>query len=347
MTSPTKVVAVTGACGYIGTRLLMQLETNPNIGEIVAFDQKPLPYPIHNISFYQRGLVPPKPLVKPGTKKQDEDETIEWDESKSIAPLLRKHGVHTLVHLACAYSHADVYQDWAEESKDNLVLLDWVQRSCAAAGVNHVIFLSSHRVYGTYADNPVPIGETAELRARTGDSLGHASFSADLLMQDFKNEQDAIKDGPSTKVTILRACPVLGYSDDHFRAEHVFPYHFLGAGENPPFQFLHEVDLALLLEKVIQREQDGIFNVAGEGVVFMTELADTTRRKLTQLPALLAHPAAWMSARLGKSGLGNWNLNTSRYPIIMSTGNFKQTLDFRFGYTSMEALNAFVNYNGL
>ena len=31
----------------------------------------------------------------------------------------------------------------------------------------------------------------------------------------------------------------------------------------------------------------------------------------------------------------------------MSTGKIKQALNYRFGYTSLEALNAFVNYNGL
>lgn len=354
MQKPPKVVAITGAAGYVGTRLLTQLEINPNVGKIVAFDKSPLPFPIHNISYHQLDLCPPRP---PGTSKSKgaealspPEETAQEDERKPptpIEPMLRRHGVETLVHLACTFRHTDTYQDWATESQDNLAMLGSIQESCKLAGVKHFIFLSSHRVYGTFPDNPIPVSETAVMRARSGDFLGLASFASDLATVEFKNKQDQIGGDAGMKVTILRACPVLGYSDDHFRAEHVFPHRFLSAGENPPFQFIHEVDLASLLEEVIQQEQEGIFNVAGEGVVFLRELADITRRKLTNLPAFLAHPAARISARMGKSGTGNWNLNTSRYPIIMNTGSVKQTLKFRFNYTSMEALNAFVNYNGL
>ena len=355
MQKASKVVAVTGASGYIGTRLLMQLETNPNVGEVVAFDRIPLPYPIHNIYFYQQELCPP---TKSDSEQANERKVL-WfrrkarvreEEEKpvpSIEPVLRRHRVDTLVHLACTYSHTDTYQDWATESQDNLSMLDFIQKCSTEAGVRHIVFLSSHRVYGTFPDNPMPISESAALRATPGDFLGHASFASDLDMVEFKEEQDQKPNGSGVKVTILRACPVLGFSDDHFRAEHVFPYHFLGAGENPPFQFLHEIDLANLLEEVIQREQEGVFNVAGEGVVFLRELAEITRRKLTQLPTVLAYPAAGVSARMGKSGTGNWNLNTSRYPVIMNTGKVKQMLNYRFRYTSLEALNAFVNYNGL
>ena len=149
------------------------------------------------------------------------------------------------------------------------------------------------------------------------------------------------------KVAILRTCPVLGYSDDRMRVERIFPYRFWGAGENPPYQFLHEVDMARLLEEVIQQEADGVYNVAGEGVVFLKELSEVTRRKLTQLPPPLAHLMDWVGAKRGLPNTGTWNLHTTRYPIIMGTGKIKQTLNFRFGYTSLEALNAFVNYNGL
>ena len=357
MAAIPKTVAITGASGFIGTRLLVQLETNPNVGKLVAFDQRPLPYAIRNLSFYRGSLLPPSErkegesqAQEEGGKKRKGEKKREEDERAApiaIGEYLRQHRADTLVHLACTYSHTDTYQDWAEEAQDNLQMLQWIQDQCAAGGIRHVIFLSSHRVYGTFPGNPIPLGETAALRGSSGDFLGQASFVSDLSMTEFKAREDSKEDGSGIRVTILRCCPVLGYSDDHFRAEHVFPFHFLGTGENPPFQFLHEVDLAHLLERIIQQEQEGIFNVAGEGVVFLRELAEITRRKLTQLPPFLAHPAAKISAKIGKAGLGNWNLDTSRYPIIMNTGKIKQTLDFRFDYTSMEALNAFVNYNGL
>lgn len=318
-----KVVAITGAAGYIGNRLLLQLESNFNIGKIVAFDKKPLPYPIHNISFYQ------------------------VDVSRPITEYLARHRVETLVHLASAYTHTSTYQDWASETALDLATLDAIQASCVAAGVKQAIFLSSHTIYGAYSENPIPLTESAPLRSRPGDYLGEASLVAELSVLDFLNKNLEDGEHQPTRVTILRTCPVLGYSDDHERVERIFPYRFWGAGDNPPYQFLHEVDLVELMEKVIEQETGGVYNVAGEGVVFLQELADITNRKLTQLPPFLAYTADWLASKRKQPITGSWNLHLTRYPIIMSTGKVRQSLNFRFEYTSMEALNAFVNYNGL
>ena len=342
-----KVVAVTGASGYIGTRLLMELETNPNIGKIVAFDRKPLPYPIHNISFYHRDIARPNQRDNSQSGQRNREQSVQRDNTPSIESILRQHRVETLVHLACPYSHTTTYQNWAAVSRENLEVLEATRTSCLAAGVKHIIFVSSHSVYGSFADNPMPVAELVPIRNRPNDYLGDVCLFADIAMQEFNLKREEEEHSQLPKITILRTSPVLGYSDDHLRAENIFPYRFWGTGENPPFQFIHEVDLALVLEQVIQRGIEGIFNVAGEGVVFLRELSEITRRKLTQLPVFLAYPAAWMSSRLSNSVDGVWNVNTTRYPIIMSTGKIKQTLGFKFGYTSLEALNAFVNYNGL
>ena len=50
MAQQGKTVAVTGASGYVGTKLLERLEQEAAFKKLVAFDVKPLPLPIHNLS---------------------------------------------------------------------------------------------------------------------------------------------------------------------------------------------------------------------------------------------------------------------------------------------------------
>ena len=59
MAQQRKVVAVTGASGYIGTKLLERLEREPGLLKVVAFDIKPLRVPVHNIAFYRKDVSEP------------------------------------------------------------------------------------------------------------------------------------------------------------------------------------------------------------------------------------------------------------------------------------------------
>ena len=317
MTAAAKVVAITGASGYIGTRLLQQLEEDRNVREMVAFDLRPPLFPTRDISVYRQDVAQP------------------------IDDLLRRHRVDTLVHLAGWHRGAAGYRDWLQDLQRNQAALSGALDSGARAGVKHLIYVSSHRVYGALSSNPVPLTELAAAPAGDNAGFGYADLVLDRAVQEFADAH------PGIKVTILRACPVLGTTDDEEPAGRAFPRRFRGVGSNPPFQFLHEADLTRIMADVIHRETPGVFNVAGEGVVFLREVSEITHRKLTQLPPFLAYPAAWLAWRLLRAGAGTGELDAARYPVILSTGKIKQTLDYRFSYTSMEALTAFVNYTGM
>jgi UDP-glucose 4-epimerase len=312
-----KIVAVTGASGYIGSRLLQQLEeeAEETLEKLIAFDLKPPSGPIHNIAVYRR------------------------DVSRPIDDVLRRHRATTLVHLAYTKNRGRNRREVREIREGNLRTLHTVLDSCLRAGVRHVIYLSSHTVYGAHPNNPIPLTERAPLRPSPDFPFGYDKFLSDQILDAFAERHQ------ETKVTILRPSTVLGPSASK-DASRIFLYpQPLGVcGYDPPFQFLHEDDLARILTIIIKRGISGVFNAAGEGVAFYREIAEIIPGAPKCLPALLAHPLVKLTWELGlQHSINTAELNLMQYPVLLSTGKLEQATGYHPRYTSLEAVTAFVN----
>ena len=98
MENSNQVVAVTGASGYLGSRLLLHLE-DQDLEKLVGFDLNPPPNPIHNIVRYRMNV------------------------KDSIETILRNHRVTTVIHLASSPYHKYNRRDSRDARDRNLDLL--------------------------------------------------------------------------------------------------------------------------------------------------------------------------------------------------------------------------------
>ena len=111
--------------------------------------------------------------------------------------------------------------------------------------------------------------------------------------------------------------------------------------QNPPLQFVSDGDLARILCMVITEELPGIYNVAGDGVVFLRELAQELSTRQVLMPAILANPLK----RLTGSGFVSYSHQLERWPLIMSTGKLKRVTGYHFRHSALDAVTSLVNYN--
>ncbi len=312
---PDMVVAVTGASGYIGTRLLQNLEEEGAQRNLVAIDTDPLPFPVHNITVH----------------RQDVTEPIEG--------ILRRSRVTALVHLAFISRRGRNRREVAAIRQANQDALKAVLDSCLRARVRHFIYLSSHTVYGAHPDNPIPLSDAAPLRPAPDFPYGYDKFLAEHMIDEFTRQH------PETLVTILRPCIVLGPTAANSVTNAFFRPWLVGVLDyNPPLQFLYEDDLARVLTIIIERGLPGVFNVAGEGVVFYREMADMIKSRLVSLPPLLAYPLVQLAWKLGiQRESTSCGLDLVRYPMVLDTGGLHRATGYRFWHTSMETLSAFAN----
>jgi UDP-glucose 4-epimerase len=314
MTEPSNVVAVTGASGYIGARLLQELEEE-NLDKLVAIDTKPLPFPIHNIAAYRH------------------------DVETSIGDILSQWRVSTLVHLAFDGRRGSNRREQGDIRQGNVRALNAVLESCVRAGVPHVIYVSSHTVYGARPNNPVPLTERANVSPVRSLPLGFSKTLSEQALDLFRQRHEEIK------VTVLRPCAVLGPgADEDLSRVFLHPGLLEVWGYNPAFQFLHEDDLARVITVVIRQGLAGVFNVAGEGVAFYHEVEAILQRRMLRLPLFLAGPLAELTWQLGlQNGATRSELDLLRFPTLLSTAKLEAATGYHPHYTSLEALTAFAN----
>ncbi len=315
MAQQGKIVAVTGASGYIGTKLLERLEQEPGLRKLVAFDVKPLPLPVHNIAFYRKNV----------------SEPIEDD--------LNDQGATTLVHLAFNARRGANRREIAEIHDENLETLRAVMASCVGARVTHLVYVSSHTVYGAHSGNPIPIAEDAPLGAAPDYPYAHDKHQCEIALEEFARAQEDVK------VTVLRSCTVLGHGADNLETQTFFrPWLFGVTDYNPPLQFVYDDDLARVMTIIIQREIPGTFNVAGDGIVHYREMARIIQSRLVSLPPFLVYPLVrlFWGLRLQNDATAA-GLDQVRWPILMSTGKLHKATGYRFWHTALDALTAFAN----
>ena len=188
---------------------------------------------------------------------------------------------------------------------------------------------------------PGPITEDAPLRPLAGFQYSRSKVLSEEMLQRFTHEN------PDIEVTVLRCCMVMGPGGTNY-VTNAFqkPLLIRVAGYDPPLQFIHEYDMDRLLALFSLEPRPGVFNVAGEGVVRYSRLAQILERRLLSLPPVIAYPLVQLSwkLRLQRDAPAD-GLDLIRYPIVLSTGKLKQATGFRFQYTAEEAVSSYAVSN--
>jgi len=299
-------VAVTGASGLVGRRLMRVLADDPTVTRLIGLD------------------------VREPTRRPQRFEFHLADVARSeLKPLLE--GVDVLVHLA---SVVDPIPDESLMARVNVEGTRRVLDAAAAVGVTKVVRVSSAAVYGAWANNPVPLTEDAPLRPNAQFSPAVQAAEAERLLIEWRD------DHPGTTVTILRTAPVLGPGAERLPSRLLLGRpHLQVRGATPVIQATHVDDLVSALALVVLSDHPGTYNVASDGWLNHDEARSLLPG--SHVPALPAELLERFLHRTWSSGLGAIPPGVVPYlvhPWVISSEKLKAK-GWRPAHTNLEAIN--------
>jgi UDP-glucose 4-epimerase len=314
--SPPRVVAVTGAAGFLGSRLIGAMEGDDRISRIVAVDVG---------ACSTAGLK---------TRSYEVDLTEPTAEAR-VAELLAAERVDTVVHLAFLASptHATA---WAHE----LESVGTMQMVVAArqAQVRKFVLWSHTWLYGAHPSNPNFLTEKHPLRAPANEP-----YFADKLDAEQQARKLAHR-SPGVIVSVLRMAPIVGPNVHNtftrYLSRRLVP---TAMGYDPLVQLLHETDAVTALLAAVVRDCHGAFNIVGGGVLALSAAIKLAGRVAMPIPRSIATSfgAVGWAAQLVREPPAFQNY--LRFVCVADGTKAKAAMGFRPAYTSRAALLDFVH----
>jgi len=305
-------IAISGISGYIGSRLFSRLDSMKAVERIIGIDVRPLKVSSPKLRFYCQDIFAP------------------------LGDIFAENEVESAIHLAFVlkptHDRAGAHQ---VDIGGSLNFLE----ACRQAYVKHILYLSSHTVYGAHPDNPIPLTEDSPLRPLPDFQYSWDKVETERILRDFAVPNKDVC------LTILRSCPVIGPNAANSVAALMFKLLVMigVAGYDPPMQFVHEDDLIELITTFLNQRRTGVFNVAGDGELRYSEVAKLSGRAMIKLPEGLLRFLMGFSWSLHlQNDSPTSGLKFIKYPPIISTEKLKNETGFQFRYSSKEALLAFM-----
>jgi nucleoside-diphosphate-sugar epimerase len=321
-------VAVTGPTGTFGSGLVPLLQRDSRIGGIIGIARRPF-----------------DPRAHGWTKMEYRQGDVR--DPSALAEAFQ--GADVVVHLAFMVTGA------APRATIRAINVDGTLntfRAAAAAGAGRFVYASSVAAYGFHPDNPVGMPETWPTRPAA--RLFYAQEKAEL--EHLLDQEQATH--PSLAVYRLRPPAVVG---PHTVGGKAFLPGIPGlrrltadVGRLPrspvplpvlaptfPLQLIHEDDVGqALLLCTVAAGPPGAYNIAGDGVLTVADVAREFGFLPIGIPAGLTQAAAAAAARVPfLPPFAEW-VEAASHPAIMDTTKAKMELRWRPRYTALEALRS-------
>jgi len=310
---------VTGVSRYLGGRFAQLLQADPDVTRVIGVD-----------------VVPPK-------EDLGDAEFVRADIRNPVIGKVIAHAeVDTVIHMAVIATPVDA-GGRATMKEINVIGTMQLLAACQKApSVRKLVVKSSTAVYGSSPLDPAMFTEDLEPNALARTGYAKDSVEVEGYVRGFARRR------PDVVVTTLRFANFVGPRvRTPLTSYFSLPVVPTVLGFDPRLQFVHERDGLETLWRTTMHDHSGTFNIAGDGVLTLSQAIRRAGRPSLPLP----QPAApWIGGALRRLRVADFSSEQLRflsYGRVVDTTRMREVLDFTPRYSSREAFDDFVTRQGL
>ncbi len=304
---------VTGVSRDAGARCARRLADDPSIGTVLGIDVVPPRAELGRVRFVRADIRNPV-----------------------IAKVIAAEGVDTVVHTGVVATPGSA---GGRSSMKEINVIGTMQLLAAcqkASGVAKLVVKSSTTVYGAGPRDPAMFTEEMAPRAIHQTGLSKDAVEVEGYVRGFARRR------PDVCVTTLRMANWIGPKTDspitRYFGLPVVPTIF---GYDARLQFLHEDDGVEAIHHATVNDLPGTFNLAGDGVLALSQAIRRLGRPTLRLPPFTAASSAAAVRRARLADFSPDQITFLTYGRVVDTTRMRSTFGFEPQYTTAEAFAEF------
>ena len=303
------VVLVTGVSRYLGGQFARALSRDASVSRIIGVDVIPPPHDIGRAEFVRADIRNPM-----------------------IGKIIAQSEVDTVVHMNVIATPTHAGGRVSQKEINVIGTMQLLAACQKAPSIARLVVKSSAAVYGSSSRDPAMFTEDMGPKSLPRTGFGKDSVEVEGYVRGFSRRR------PDVEIGMLRFANIIGPGirtslTDYF-AMPVIP---VPLGYDARLQFVHETDAVGALLAATTGPSAGITNVAGDGVITVTQAAGIAHRAVLPVPM---QAAGLFGGLVKRSGLADFSSDQVQFLAFgrgLDTTRMRHELGFNPAYTTRSA----------
>lgn len=308
------VILLTGVSRYLGGRMARLLSDAEGVERIIGVDVIPPPHDIGSAEFVQADIRNP-----------------------TVAKVLTRASVDTVLHMGVIATPTQAGGRAAMKEINVIGTMQLLAACQRAESVRTLVVKSTSSVYGAGPRDPAMFTEDMEPRHPPTSGWAKDSTEVEGYVRGFARRRADVT------VTTLRFANFIGPGIVTSMTEYFsLPVVPTVLGYDPRMQFVHEDDGLDILQRVTLQPCPGTYNVAGPGVITLSQAVRRAGRLALPVPVA----ALGTIGRSAKVDLTREQVRFLTYGRVLDTARIERRMGFIPRWTTATAFDDYVRHSG-